>query len=85
MKDFCGGVGLEEYFCFPGVEQAGRFSKLVDNELEGRFRVFHKGIITCKEVLQDQFIDRFGFYTEVTEVKERPVQSIPDVHSMFYV
>lgn len=35
MKDFCGRVGLEEYFCFPGAEQARRFSKLVDNELGG--------------------------------------------------
>lgn len=79
----CGRV---RHFCFPNADskekQMGCFSKLVDNELEGKFHVSHESTIIGKEDLQDEFLNHLSCHTEVTEVKERPVQSTHDVHAM---
>lgn len=61
----------------------GCFSKFVDNELEGRFCVSHESTIIGKEGVQDEFLNHLGCHTEVTEVKERLIQSTHDVHSMY--
>lgn len=71
----CGVAGLEQYFCFPKADgkdkQVGFFSKLVDNELEGRFHVCYEGTVTVKEGF-----DLLGFCIEVMEVKKRPFYPI---------
>lgn len=63
----------------------GFFSKLVDNELEVNFHMCHESTIISIENLKDQFLDRLCFHSEMTVVKERPVQSVPNVLSIFYV
>lgn len=82
----CGRAGLKQHFCFPKADdkakQVGCFSNLVDNELESRFHACHEGTVIGKEDLHDQFLDHIGFHSEAMEVKERSVQSIPDVHSI---
>ena len=76
---------LVQDFCFADTysetEELIRFRKSVDDALEVRLRVCHKGTVISKQCVEDPSLERFSFAFNLPRSKKRGNKYVAKVYS----
>ena len=85
----CGRCWLKQDLCLADAdgetEEAGGFSKLVDNDLEVRFTMRHVDTVISKQCFQDSLFHNLCLGCQSAMVEQGAVKPILKVHSLFKV